>query len=66
MRVRRDEIVAIFALKASIGQLTARQLNLPVEYYDPGRHYREVRDKWVGTGNVVEREENEKRNSGKK
>ena len=66
VRVRRDEIVAIFALKASIGQLTARQLNLPVEYYDPGRHYREVRDKWVGTGNVVEREENEKRNSGKK
>ncbi|MDP6574238.1 MAG: TolC family outer membrane protein [Rhodospirillales bacterium] len=63
---RRDEIVATFALTAAIGQLTARHLNLPVEYYDPGRHYRKVRDKWVGTGYDAEKEENEKRNSGKK
>ena len=62
----RDEIVATFALKAAIGQLTARHLNLPVEYYDPGRHYREVRGKWAGTGIDTEKEENERRNSGKK
>ena len=63
---RRDEIVATFVLKAAIGQLTARQLSLPVQYYDPGRHYREVRDKWVGTGIEIEKEENAKDNSGKK
>ena len=66
VRAGRDEIVAIFALKAAIGQLTARQLNLPVEYYDPGSHYREVRDKWVGTDYDIEKEENAKGNSGKK
>ncbi len=45
---QRDEVVAAFQLKAAVGRLTARQLNLPVDFYDPERHYREVRDKWFG------------------
>jgi outer membrane protein len=47
-RAERDEIVAAFQLKSSVGQLTARQMSLPVDYYDPQIHYREVRDEWFG------------------
>ncbi len=54
---RRDEVVAAFALKAAVGQLTARQLNLPVDFYDPERHYREVRDKWFGGSSTGQAEE---------
>jgi len=31
-----------------LGQLTARDLNLPVTLYDPREHYQEVREKWFG------------------
>ena len=48
VRVQRDELVAIFELKAAMGQLTAQRMHLPVEAYDPAVHYREVRDKWFG------------------
>ena len=46
-----------FALKAAVGRLTARQLNLPVDFYDPERHYREVRDKWFGGSSTGQAEE---------
>ena len=45
---QRDLIVAIYGLKSALGSLTARALSLPVEYYDPEIHYREVREKWFG------------------
>jgi outer membrane protein len=45
---QRDQIVAIYGVKSASGALTARALDLPVEYYDPEEHYREVRDKWFG------------------
>lgn len=45
---QRDQIVAIYGVKAAVGSLTAQGLNLPVDYYDPKTHYREVRDKWFG------------------
>jgi outer membrane protein len=48
VRAQRDEVVAAFELNAALGELTARRLNLPVVYYDPDQHYREVRDAWVG------------------
>ena len=54
---QRDKVVAAFELKAAVGQLTARQLNLPVDFYDPERHYREVRDKWFGGSSTGEAEE---------
>ena len=45
---QRDQIVAIYGVKSASGVLTARALDLPVDYYDPEEHYREVRDKWFG------------------
>jgi TolC family type I secretion outer membrane protein len=44
----RDEYVAGFRLLAAIGGLSADRMGLPVERYDPDRHYRQVRDKWWG------------------
>ncbi|MCH7956359.1 MAG: hypothetical protein IIB63_02275, partial [Proteobacteria bacterium] len=52
-------VVAAFELKAAVGRLTARQLNLPVDFYDPERHYREVRGKWFGGGSTGQAEETE-------
>ncbi|MBT7941983.1 MAG: TolC family outer membrane protein [Alphaproteobacteria bacterium] len=49
----RDELLAVFELKAAIGQFTANQLKLPVEAYDPSGHYRNIRDSWFG-GSVPE------------
>ena len=46
VRAHRDELVAVFELKEGMGQLTAREMRLPVEYYDPTGHYRGVRNKW--------------------
>jgi outer membrane protein len=48
VRAQRDELVAVFELKESMGQLTAREMRLPVEYYEPTGHYRGVRNKWFG------------------
>ena len=48
VRAQRDEVVASFELKESIGNLTAANLTLPVEIYNPELHYREVRDKLIG------------------
>ncbi|MDD9993239.1 MAG: TolC family outer membrane protein [Rhodospirillales bacterium] len=44
IRTKREEIVAAYQVKASIGALTAQQLGLPVDLYDPEEHYRSVRD----------------------
>jgi len=48
VRAQRDEAVAIYQLLSSVGQLTARDLELPVTRYDPREHYKEVRGKWFG------------------
>jgi outer membrane protein len=48
VRAQRDELVAVFELKEGMGQLTAREMRLPVEYYDSTGHYRGVRNKWFG------------------
>jgi outer membrane protein len=44
------EAVAILQVKAAVGALTARELHLPVDDYNPSVHYDNVRDKWVGLG----------------
>jgi TolC family type I secretion outer membrane protein len=46
----RDQIVKAYQILASIGRLTARDLRLPVEYYDADENYLNVRGKWIGTG----------------
>lgn len=55
VQAERDQIVASYQILGSIGQLTARDLKLPVDYYDAEENYLNVRGKWFGTGaNVVE------------
>lgn len=50
VRAERNEAVAAFTVLSAIGQLTAQQLGLKVEYYDPGVNYQDTRGKWIGTG----------------
>jgi outer membrane protein len=49
-----DHVVAQFRLLAAGGALTAQNLSLNTEYYDPKQHYDAVRDKFIGTGSSVE------------
>jgi len=49
-----DHVVAQFRLLASGGSLTAQDLGLNVDYYDPKQHYDAVRNKFIGTGPGVE------------
>jgi outer membrane protein len=45
-----DAALAEFNIAAAVGRLVAPELKLPVPLYDMGRHYREVKDKWIGFG----------------
>jgi len=45
---QRDETVAALTLMSAAGKLTAVDLNLAVDLYDAGGHYRDVRGKWFG------------------
>jgi outer membrane protein len=44
----RDKVVASFQLKEATGQLTAKNLELPVQSYLPEKHYKEISSKWLG------------------
>lgn len=44
-----DQVLASYELKAAIGKLTARNLDLPGPYYDVEENYRRVKNKWIGT-----------------
>jgi outer membrane protein len=48
VKSQHDRDLAILQIKAAVGQLVADSLKLPVEIYDPKRHYRDVRNQWVG------------------
>jgi TolC family type I secretion outer membrane protein len=48
VRARRDEYVAGFQLKSTVGELTAERLSLPVERYDENEYYEKVNEKWIG------------------
>lgn len=48
VRAQRTEHVAAYQLLAAVGRMTAESLGLPIEAYDPGAHYMEVRDQWIG------------------
>jgi outer membrane protein len=51
----RDQVVSAYQILGSVGKLTARDLHLPVDYYDAEENYRAVRGKWFGTSaNTVE------------
>ena len=47
-------INASYALTATIGRLTAQDLGLPVQLYDPQAYHLAVRNLWVGTGDYSE------------
>lgn len=48
VRAQRDLLVSEFELAAATGRLTAADLNLPVPLYDFDKHYKAVRNKWIG------------------
>ena len=43
-----DSAIAEFNVAAAIGRLIAPELRLPVQLYDMDRHYKAVKDKWIG------------------
>ena len=49
VRSQRDELVAAYTVLGAVGQLGARQLQLPVELYDFEANYRDVEGRWIGT-----------------
>jgi outer membrane protein len=48
VKSQHDRDFAVLQIKAAAGQLTAENLKLPVEPYDPKRHYENVRNHWAG------------------
>ncbi|HKH81333.1 MAG TPA: TolC family outer membrane protein [Methylovirgula sp.] len=45
---QRDRVVASYATLASIGELSAANISLDVQEYDPTVHFDQVKDKWFG------------------
>jgi outer membrane protein len=45
---QRDRVVASYTLLSAVGRLSAQILGLGVQVYDPGVHYHQVRDSWIG------------------
>jgi len=54
VRARRDVLVDGYELLSAVGGLTARDLALPLEYYDEQEYYNDVRNLWWGLGGQVE------------
>ena len=48
VKSQHDRDFAVLQIKASVGNLTADNLKLPVETYDPEKHYEDVRGQWIG------------------
>lgn len=46
---QRDRVVASYAVLAAMGGLSAHNLGLSVEEYDPALHFEQVKDSWGGT-----------------
>lgn len=45
---RHDVQVNYYGVLSGIGRLTARNIGLPVEYYDEEKYYKEVGSRWIG------------------
>jgi TolC family type I secretion outer membrane protein len=50
VQARRDQIVASYRVKASVGELTVVGIDLPVEPYSPDAYYLDVRSRLIGLG----------------
>ena len=51
---QRDLVVASYGVLANMGRLTAADIALQAELYDPARYYGEVKDSWYGWGAAYE------------
>lgn len=49
VQAQRDQVLAAFQLLSATGRLTARDLALKVELYDPTAYLESTRDRWSGT-----------------
>jgi outer membrane protein/adhesin transport system outer membrane protein len=49
VRAEHDEMLAGYQILSAIGRLTARDLQLPVEYYDEKAYADQVRGQWIGS-----------------
>ncbi len=54
---QRDLVVASYGVLAYMGRLTAADIALQAELYDPARYYGEVKDVWFGWGASLESRE---------
>jgi outer membrane protein len=54
---RRDLVVASYNVLSAMGRLTAADISLAAELYDPTRYYGEVKDAWYGWGASIESQE---------
>ncbi|WP_367998498.1 TolC family outer membrane protein [Rhodomicrobium lacus] len=54
---RRDLVVASYSVLSGMGRLTASDISLQAELYDPTRYYAQVKDAWYGWGASVESQE---------
>jgi TolC family type I secretion outer membrane protein len=50
VQARRDQIVASYRVKASVGELTVVGIDLPVQPYNPDAYYLDVRSRLIGLG----------------
>lgn len=44
----RNQLVFAYTLVSSVGRLNTRFLNLQIARHNPKKHYKKVRDKWIG------------------
>jgi outer membrane protein len=51
---QRDLVVASYGVLAYMGRLTASDIALEAELYDPARYYGQVKDLWYGWGAAIE------------
>ncbi len=51
---QRDLVVASYGVLSAMGRLTAYDIALQAELYDPARNYGEVADAWFGWGAAIE------------
>jgi outer membrane protein len=49
VQAQRDQVLASFQLLSATGRLTARDLALKVEHYDPTAYLEATRNRWLGT-----------------
>jgi outer membrane protein TolC len=49
VNAEKNRVVAAYQLLSAVGHLTARDLQLKVQIYDPAENYNAVRNKWFGS-----------------